>query len=122
MCGIAGFTHSGNGPGEAVIRRMTGTITHRGPDQQDCHWSPECALGAVRLKIIDLAGGTQPMRSDDGQTVIVYNGEIYNFREVRAELEKLGHRFNSDCDTEVALHAFLEWDTQCFAKLRGMFA
>ena len=80
------------------------------------------SLGAVRLKIIDLAGGAQPIVSDDGDAVIVFNGEIYNHAELRAELEGLGHKFRSKCDTEVVLRGFLEWDTDCFARLRGMFA
>jgi asparagine synthase (glutamine-hydrolysing) len=126
MCGIAGYTHSAEYPDVSLIRRMTATITHRGPDQQGTYQSQGIALGAVRLQVIDLDGGEQPVRSgiesEDGQTVIVYNGEIYNFRELRRELEALGHKFRSDCDTEVALRAFLEWDTACFARLRGMFA
>jgi len=126
MCGIAGFTNSSGDADDSLIRRMTATIIHRGPDQQGCYTSPGIALGAVRLQVIDLDGGEQPVRSgienEDGQTVIVYNGEIYNFRELRGELESLGHTFRSDCDTEVALRAFLEWDTGCFARLRGMFA
>jgi asparagine synthase (glutamine-hydrolysing) len=79
-------------------------------------------MGATRLKIIDLGSGGQPILSEDGDTVIVFNGEIYNHRELRRELEQLGHRFYSHCDTETVLHAFLEWDTECFARLRGMFA
>jgi len=79
-------------------------------------------LCAVRLKIIDLGGGDQPIVSDDGDTVIAFNGEIYNHLEIRAELEGLGHRFRSNCDTETVLRAFLQWDTACFARLRGMFA
>jgi len=75
----------------------------------------------VRLKIIDLAGGDQPIVSDDGGTVIVFNGEIYNHREIRRELERLGHRFRSQCDTETVLRAFMEWDTACFERMRGMF-
>ena len=130
MCGIAGFTQSPDGPDDhscqSLIRRMTGTITHRGPDQQGFYASAGIALGAVRLQVIDLDGGEQPVRSglenEGDQTVIVYNGEIYNFRELRRELESLGHRFRSDCDTEVALRAFLQWDTGCFERLRGMFA
>lgn len=130
MCGIAGFTQRDRNPdpssGESLIRRMTATIVHRGPDQQGHYVSPQVALGAVRLQVIDLDGGEQPIRSgidgDGSQNVIVYNGEIYNFRELRAELETLGHRFRSDCDTEVALRAFLQWDTACFERLRGMFA
>jgi asparagine synthase (glutamine-hydrolysing) len=76
----------------------------------------------VRLKIIDLEGGDQPLRSEDGDTVVVFNGEIYNHAALRAELESLGYRFHTRCDTEVVLHAFLEWDVECFSRLRGMFA
>jgi asparagine synthase (glutamine-hydrolysing) len=122
MCGIAGFTHNTIGVGESVIRQMTNSLVHRGPDEQSCYWSADIALGAVRLQVIDLAGGDQPFQSDDGQNVIVYNGEIYNFGELRRELESLGHRFRSRCDTEVALRAFVEWDTACFQRFRGMFA
>jgi len=101
---------------------MTNFLVHRGPDQQGYHWSSDIALGAVRLQVIDLDGGDQPFRTDDGLVTIVYNGEIYNFREVRAELEARGHRFRSNCDTEVALRAFVQWDTACFERFRGMFA
>jgi asparagine synthase (glutamine-hydrolysing) len=79
-------------------------------------------MGATRLKIIDLQGGDQPIVTDDGDAAIVFNGEIYNHLELRSELEKLGHRFYSHSDTETVLRAFLEWDTQCFSRLRGMFA
>jgi asparagine synthase (glutamine-hydrolysing) len=101
---------------------MTDSIVHRGPDQQGTFHSDSVSLGAVRLKIIDLLGGQQPMKSPDGRTVIVYNGEVYNHAEIRRELEQRGHRFDSHCDTEVVLKAFLEWDAASFAKLRGMFA
>jgi asparagine synthase (glutamine-hydrolysing) len=79
-------------------------------------------LCAVRLKIIDLAGGDQPVVSDDGDTAIAFNGEIYNHLAIRRELEALGHRFHSNCDTETVLHAFLQWDVACFVRFRGMFA
>jgi asparagine synthase (glutamine-hydrolysing) len=79
-------------------------------------------MGATRLKIIDLAGGDQPIFSEDGDVAIVFNGEIYNHRELRRELKGLGHNFHSHCDTETVLRAFLEWDTGCFVRLRGMFA
>ena len=82
---------------------------------------PQVSLGAVRLKIIELELGNQTMSSEDGDTVLVFNGEIYNHAELRRELEGLGHRFQSRCDTEVVLHAFLEWDLAAFPKLRGMF-
>ena len=80
------------------------------------------SMGATRLKIIDLSGGDQPIFADGRDTSIVFNGEIYNHLELRSELENLGHCFHSHSDTETVLHAFLEWDTQCFSKLRGMFA
>ncbi len=80
------------------------------------------SMGAARLKIIDLQGGDQPIVTDDGDTAIVFNGEIYNHLELRGELERLGHRFHSHSDTETVLHAFVEWDTECFSRLRGMFA
>ena len=79
-------------------------------------------MGAARLKIIDLASGDQPILSEDGDSGIAFNGEIYNHLELREELEKLGHRFESHSDTETVLRAFLQWDKECFAKLRGMFA
>ena len=122
MCGITGFTHR---HGASVAERIgvaTDALRHRGPDQSDTHHSDSIALGAVRLKIIDLHGGDQPFFSDDFNTALVFNGEIYNHAEIRAELEALGHSFTSRCDTEVVLRAFLQWDTECFSRLRGMFA
>ncbi len=107
---------------KGVAQRITSALFHRGPDQQGIFEGSEATLCAVRLKIIDLAGGEQPMVSDDGATAIAFNGEIYNHLEIRRELEGLGHRFRSNCDTETVLRAFLEWDTQCFTRMRGMFA
>jgi asparagine synthase (glutamine-hydrolysing) len=122
MCGIAGFTHKGRPAPEGRIQSAIKCITHRGPDQQGVFESPDVSLGSVRLKIIDLSPlGNQPMRTEDGGTTIVFNGEIYNHPEVRAELEALGHKFNSHCDTEVVLRAFAQWDTKAFERLRGMF-
>jgi asparagine synthase (glutamine-hydrolysing) len=121
MCGIAGFTRV-NGQGDRhVANRITDVLRHRGPDQQGVYEGSEATLCAVRLKIIDLGGGDQPIISDDRDTAIAFNGEIYNHREIRRELEALGHRFHSQCDTETVLHAFLEWDTACFQRFRGMF-
>jgi asparagine synthase (glutamine-hydrolysing) len=80
------------------------------------------SLGAVRLRIIDLDGGDQPMKSEDGDTILVFNGEVYNNPELRKELRALGHSFRTHCDTETVLEAFLEWDTDCFRRRRGMFA
>jgi asparagine synthase (glutamine-hydrolysing) len=121
VCGITGFTHIDESPDPERIRMATMSLVHRGPDQQGVYQNGFVSLGAVRLKIIDLDGGQQPMSSDDGGTVIVFNGEIYNHEELRRELERRGHRFHSRCDTEVVLRAFEEWDKDCFSKLRGMF-
>ncbi len=122
MCGIAGFTHGHSSAAASRIREASAAILHRGPDQQGFFESGAVSLAATRLKIIDLEGGDQPITSRDGDTVIAFNGEIYNHAELRAELEERGHRFRSHCDTEVILEAFLEWDTAAFARLRGMFA
>jgi len=126
MCGIAGFTRVGNtanwGSGRNVAHRINEAISHRGPDQQGVFEGSLATLCAVRLKIIDLGGGDQPMVSEDGSTAIAFNGEIYNHQEIRRELEELGHRFQSSCDTETVLRAFLQWDTACFQRMRGMFA
>lgn len=109
-------------PGSERISQATGTLLHRGPDQQGVYRSTACSLGATRLKIVDLSAGDQPIYSEDRDTAIVFNGEIYNHLEVRKTLESRGHRFQTHCDTETVLHAFLEWDTDCFEQLRGMFA
>jgi asparagine synthase (glutamine-hydrolysing) len=122
VCGIVGFTHKGGSPRPERIAAATDTLVHRGPDQQGVYQSATCSLGATRLKILDLESGDQPLRSDDGDTIIVFNGEIYNHLDIRTELQKSGHRFHTHCDTETVLHAFMEWDTACFQRLRGMFA
>jgi asparagine synthase (glutamine-hydrolysing) len=101
---------------------MVATLIHRGPDQQGNFSSNLFSVGAARLKIIDLESGNQPILENDGECGIVFNGEIYNHLELRAELEKLGHKFATHSDTETVLKAFLQWDTECFARLRGMFA
>jgi len=122
LCGIAGFTHYNFRPDARRIREAAATILHRGPDQQGIFESDSVSLAATRLKIIDLESGDQPIASEDGDCVIVFNGEIYNHAELRRELEQRGHRFRSHSDTEVVLAAFLEWDVDSFARLRGMFA
>jgi len=122
LCGIAGFTRKQSLGGTERIRSAANSLVHRGPDQQGVFESANIALAAARLKILDLHAGDQPIISDDKDAVIVFNGEIYNHLEVRAALEQRGHKFRSHADTETVLHAFLEWDTACFARLRGMFA
>src|SRR4051794_36988782 len=122
MCGIAGFTRLNREVSRGIAYRITEALYHRGPDQHGVFEGSVATLCAVRLKIIDLAGGDQPIVSDDGDTAIAFNGEIYNHLEIRKELEALGHCFRSHCDTETVLRAFLQWDTKCFSRMRGMFA
>ncbi|MBD3759576.1 XrtA/PEP-CTERM system amidotransferase [Rhizorhabdus sp.] len=124
MCGIAGIYHlqTAKPVEEARVRAMTDAIAHRGPDGSGCWLAPGVGLGHLRLAIIDLAGGVQPMASADGQAMISYNGEIYNFREVRAELEALGRTFRTHSDTEVIVEAWRQWGPDCLSRLNGMFA
>jgi asparagine synthase (glutamine-hydrolysing) len=124
MCGIAGLFHPDvPKPVDAArIRAMADVLAHRGPDGSGVWIGPGIGFGHRRLSIIDLEGGAQPMRSADGGLVITYNGEIYNFREVKAELETLGHAFATHSDTEVILAAWAQWGTSCLERLNGMFA
>src|SRR6266436_3565178 len=111
MCGICGqFNFLRNEPVESeTIRRMTATIVHRGPDDEGYFVAGSLGLGIRRLSIIDIAGGHQPM-SDPEETVwVVFNGEIYNFKELRAELQGCGQRFRTRSDTEVLIHGYKEW-------------
>ncbi|MBQ3954603.1 MAG: asparagine synthase (glutamine-hydrolyzing) [Clostridia bacterium] len=126
MCGFAGFTGIIDRR-ETVIRKMADRIIHRGPDSDGYHVGggsdhDAIALGFRRLSIIDLAAGSQPMYNEDGSVVIVYNGEVYNFMELRDELIAKGHVFRTRCDSEVILHGFEEWGEKTAEKLRGMFA
>lgn len=126
MCGIAGFVsrdkHRDQGDARAVLDRMCRVISHRGPDDQGMLVDDRVALGMRRLSIIDLAGGHQPMSGCDGAVTIVFNGEIYNYRELQRELESRGHQFKSHSDTETIVHAFEEYGAGCVEHLRGMFA
>ena len=108
MCGLVGIVDLGGRrePDRAVLERMNAVQHHRGPDESDTHFAAGVALGHRRLSIIDLATGQQPMSNDDGSVVIVYNGEVYNFAELRAELETLGRAFRTHSDTEVILRAW----------------
>ena len=124
MCGIAGLfdTQGGRSFAPALIRHMTDAIVHRGPDGSGFHMAPGVALGHRRLAIIDLAGGVQPMHTRDGALSVVFNGEIYNFLELKAELEAKGARFETRSDTEVLLHGWRQWGRGLFGRLQGMFA
>lgn len=121
MCGIIGFF----GPGDSAdLTALTALLAHRGPDGDGCFVDSERGifLGHRRLAIRDAPGGSQPMRSDDGRFILVYNGEIYNDQQLRSELELLGHRFHTASDTEVLLHALMEWKTDALTRLDGQFA
>ena len=122
MCGIAGFTQLRKPLPAGVLAHAVKSITHRGPNQHGMFDGDEVALGATRLSILDIAGGDQPIFSADGDAVIVYNGEVFNFVDLRQELEREGALFRTRCDTEVILQAYLHWGDACFARLRGMFA
>ena len=126
MCGFVGFTGLRE-QREAILHRMADRIIHRGPDMEGYHISGDdprtaIALGFRRLSIIDLAAGKQPMYNEDGTVVCVFNGEIYNFMDLRTELQAKGHIFKTHCDTEVIIHGYEEYGTALAAKLRGMFA
>ncbi|MEA3052525.1 MAG: hypothetical protein QOG72_1428, partial [Sphingomonadales bacterium] len=124
MCGIAGLFHV-SVPKPVDPKRvgaMADSLAHRGPDGGGVWTAPGVGLGHRRLSIIDLATGDQPMRSADGTLALSYNGEIYNFREVRADLEALGHRFRTESDTEVVLAGWRQWGPDCLARFNGMFA
>ena len=121
MCGFVGFTgHVGND--EAVLTAMMDRIIHRGPDMGGMHIDGGVALGFRRLSILDLTeAGAQPMCNEDGSVFIVFNGEIYNFQELRAQLEAAGHTFHCDADTEVLVHGYEEWGEGLVDRLRGMY-
>lgn len=124
MCGIAGYFNLNNPtePDEKLIRRMVGSIRHRGPDEFGAYVDQQCGLGQARLSIIDLACGSQPMANEDGSIWITFNGEIFNYLELRTELKTLGHRFRTDSDTEVIVHAHEQWGRGCLERFNGQFA
>jgi asparagine synthase (glutamine-hydrolysing) len=119
MCGICGF----NWEDKNIINLMAEQVSHRGPDQLNTYTDSGISFGHTRLKIIDLSDkGKQPMSNEDGDIWIVYNGEIYNFKELKQDLEKKGHKFKSASDTEVIVHAYEEYGSKCLALLDGMFS
>ncbi len=124
MCGIAGILNLNGEPVSPVLlRRMTDTIAHRGPDGEGYYTDNFIGLGHRRLAIIDPSpAGHQPMITEDKEYALTYNGEVYNFQELRLELESLGHRFRTKTDTEVVLHAYVEWREECVKFFNGMFA
>ena len=125
MCGIAGFADSSSftnaSEAAATVHSMCDVIRHRGPDDEGIHVEDGVGLGMRRLSIIDLSTGHQPIHNEDQTIWIVFNGEIYNYRELRRELESTGHRFYTSSDTETIVHAYEQWGEQAFGRLRGMF-
>jgi asparagine synthase (glutamine-hydrolysing) len=123
MCGICGVTGIQRSEvAEEITRRMMGALLHRGPDEDGILVAPLAALGMRRLSIIDLPGGHQPVFNETRNVAVVFNGEIYNFQQLRKTLESRGHTFRTHSDTEVIVHAYEEWGEQCLRELRGMFA
>jgi len=128
MCGICGIYNLSGAPVDRnLLKRMNDTMTHRGPDGSGLFVAGSTGLGHRRLSIIDLHTGEQPMATDDGQLQVVFNGEIYNYLELKKQLEDHGHRFQTDSDTEVLLHGYRQWgDTfvdiygGCLRSLCGM--
>jgi asparagine synthase (glutamine-hydrolysing) len=124
MCGLAGFLYAPErrATASAVVRRMTTALQHRGPDGEGFHDEEGVSLGHRRLAIVDVAGGVQPMTSQDGRFVLVFNGEIFNHAALRRQLEAAGHRFRTRSDTEAILHGWREWGAACLSRLVGQFA
>ncbi|MUK88653.1 asparagine synthase (glutamine-hydrolyzing) [Ornithinibacillus sp. L9] len=123
MCGFIGFINSNQENQEGVMDRMLDTIKHRGPDSGEKYCSEKISLGFRRLRIIDLSEeGNQPMQNEDKSCVLVFNGEIYNYQELREELLDRGHHFKSNTDSEVVIHAYEEYGVELLRRLRGMFS
>ena len=123
MCGFVGFIGGGDTQrDQGVLQSMTDAIRHRGPDDADYYADGEISLGFRRLSIIDLEGGRQPILNEDGTKVLMFNGEIYNYRPLREELLQKGHKFTTKTDSEVLLHGYEEYGPDLLNKLRGMFA
>ena len=124
MCGFAGacWTPDGRPLSSPELAAMTGVLVHRGPDQQGDWHDEGIALGHRRLSIIDLDNGRQPLGNEDGSIQVVFNGEIYNYRELRETLRSRGHVFATDADTEVIVHLYEDHGDDCVDHLRGMFA
>jgi asparagine synthase (glutamine-hydrolysing) len=123
MCGICGVIGiESKDVSESIVRRMMAAMIHRGPDEEGILLASPVAAGMQRLSIVDLAGGSQPVWNETGTLAVLYNGEIYNFTKLRAELESAGHTFRTRSDTEVVVHAYEEWGERCAQRLHGMFA
>lgn len=122
MCGIAGFINAKGCADGAALQAMLRRIAHRGPDGQGVFLDGAAALGHRRLAVIDLEGGPQPMFNEDGRLALVFNGEIYNYRDLTQQLTAAGHTFATRSDSEVLLHGWEQWGRDLLPRLRGMFA
>lgn len=124
MCGIAGYFQLNEAapPDKELVGRMVAAIRHRGPDELGLYADDRCVLGQARLSIIDLAGGSQPLSNEDGSIWVTYNGEVYNYVELREDLLKRGHQFRTSSDTEVIVHAYEEYGRDCLEHFNGQFA
>jgi len=120
MCGICGMI--GPGADQAIVQKMIRSIAHRGPDGEGLYQGDGIFLGHCRLSIIDLVTGDQPMSNEDQSVWVVFNGEIYNFQNLRIDLEGRGHRFKTESDTEVLVHGYEEYGTEFLSRLDGIFA
>src|SRR3990172_8410785 len=121
MCGICGIV-SPEPITEGLLRSMCKVLTHRGPDDEGIYLGKGIGVGHRRLSIIDLESGRQPIHNEDKSIRLVFNGEVYNFRELREDLEKSGHRFYTRTDTEVVVHLYEKYGADCLKHIRGMFA
>ena len=122
MCGIAGYLDKNNNPDASLVNRMLTRIQHRGPDECGIYINNNVGFGSVRLSIIDIYGGQQPLPNEDLSLWIIFNGEIFNYIELRKELEEKGHKFRTQSDTEVIVHLYDEYGENCLQKLNGQFA
>ena len=124
MCGICGFVsnHELDQDRSSLLNALNQTLDHRGPDSDGFYINGDVGMGMRRLAIIDIASGDQPIFNEDKSIAIVYNGEIYNFQELRGQLERYDHIFSTNSDTEVIIHAYEQWGDECLLKFNGMFA
>ena len=125
MCGFVGFINKDSDTeimNTVTVHQMADRILHRGPDQEGYYVDSDVSLGFRRLSIIDVDGGSQPLKNADGSKILVFNGEIYNYKELRDELEYKGYKFKTNTDSETILHGYEEWGKDVLERLRGMFA
>jgi asparagine synthase (glutamine-hydrolysing) len=122
MCGISGFINYKNEQNKDLLKRSLDCIIHRGPDDDGMYFAESFSMGMRRLSIIDVAHGKQPIDNEDGTVTVVFNGEIYNYLELKKYLEKKGHIFKTRSDTEILVHGYEQWGVSLPQKLRGMFA